>query len=211
MIAHLFKALPMTIILTGCANGIPDITSEKPEAVVRRTRKMFVGVPVLLSMEGSFVALDDKYAVTVAHNKAILDFQNKEYWIHPTCDIAVFRNDSDETANVGLVYKGEAIYHSGYPIGLPMAYNEGSYTGEVDMNDRKGCTQSLTSSVIMQGMSGGGAWNSKGELVGVNVGYTNYVTFPDGSIQESPGVFQSLYGVKDWLKEVTGNDYFNGR
>lgn len=53
---------------------------------------------------------------------------------------------------------------------------------------------------------------TQNDSVGVNVRFVqSFITWSDGTKQYKPGVFQSLYGVKDWLEEVTGNDYFNGR
>lgn len=109
---------------------------------------------------------------------------------------------------MGLVYKDKPVYLSGYPMGLPLAYNQGKYIGDVNMTDRPNCLQSLTDASIMKGMSGGPAWNDNGELVGVNVGWTSLVTWPDGLTTKEPALFQSVYAVKDWIYEITGKDYF---
>ena len=89
---------------------------------------------------------------------------------------------------------------------MPLAKNEGVVIGDVVSSSRPNCVASYTDGVIMSGMSGGGVYNDKGELVGVNVGFSLVATKKDGEKTNMPTIFQSLNAVKGWVKEITGID-----
>lgn len=198
----------VTIVVIGCANGVPTISNDKPDEVVKNTRKMFVGIPVLASIEGSYAVLDENWAVTVAHNAPIMQMTGRETYYHPHCDIALFRIDDGYKMPIGVVYDGGAVKHSGYPLALPFTMNEGVFTGDVVSVSLPNCVMSMSDSVIVKGMSGGGVYNADNELVGVNVGWVDNATKPDGTYLDKPAVWQSLYGVRGWIKQITGNDYY---
>lgn len=193
----------LIVAVSGCAaNGVPTIMDDKPAAIARRTRKMFFGIPVLAGLEGSYAVLDNRWAVTVAHNEAILRATFKEAYYHPECDLALFRIDDGEEVELGLVYEGGKVKHSGYPIGLPLALNEGEFIGDVIVDKHPNCVMSMSTGSVMSAMSGGGVWNDKNELIGVNVG----IGYTDK--HDNITIWQSLYGQKDWIESVTGKDYW---
>jgi hypothetical protein len=165
--------------------------------------KLFVGVPLLLGMEGSTVRLNDEWLLTVGHNAPILAMQLRDVVYHPTCDVALIRSQGISTTSTGLVYPGEKVTHVGYPSAQPLTANVGQYVGDVIQPD--GCQYSATTASVMGGMSGGGVFNSEGELVGVSVGYSKgQVVWDSGEKLNDPTIFISLAGIEDWLSNTTG-------
>jgi len=198
----------VALLLTGCANGLPDVNGNIQDDIEENNEKIFVGIPFFMGLEGSVARLDDEWLVTAAHNKPILALTGKEVFYHPTCDIALVKKHGHSERSVGLVYPGQSVTHVGYPLGLPLSSSEGKYVGDVNVHGWEKCQMSGTTGVIMQGMSGGGVYNKEGQLIGVNHGFVSGdVKWPDKSIH-SPAVFVSLFAVRDWLSSVTGNHYF---
>lgn len=197
--------LIISVFLTGCANGIPT-PSIKSDSMTEGTRKTFVGLPPIASLDGSYAVLSKEWAVTAAHNSPILDMVFDEVYYHEHCDIALFRIDDGFDVKIGRVNFGEKVHHVGYPVYMPLAKNEGIVIGDVVSSSRPNCVASYTDGVIMSGMSGGGVYNDKGELVGVNVGFSLVATKKDGEKTNMPTIFQSLNAVKGWVKEITGID-----
>ncbi|NRF81908.1 trypsin-like peptidase domain-containing protein [Vibrio coralliilyticus] len=196
--------------MTGCANGIPDIKSEIEDEIEASNEKIFVGLPVFASLEGTTVRLDESWLLTAKHNRAILTLQGAEVHYHPYCDIALVRNHGLPQTKVGLVYSGDDVSHIGYPIGLPISSSKGLYIGDIFVDGWDKCQKSASTGVVMAGMSGGGVYNKDGELVGINHGYTNgIITWSNNHVEERPAIFVSLYTVKDWLQSITGKDYFD--
>lgn len=191
--------LPFIVLLVGCvANGLPQgVHRSTPSNAIEETTKMFVGVPTLLALEGSSAKYNNEWRITAAHNKAILIAQNKEFYIHPTCDVALYRERSKGVVIHGLVYPDEAIYHVGYPIGLPIASHIGRYLEEV-LNTDDGCIYSASTSVVISGMSGGGVYNRKGELVGINIGIAKNSTID----LTDKTLFLPLKRVEGWITET---------
>lgn len=203
-----FIVVLVALLLTGCANGIPNIYGNIQDGIKQDNEKIFFGIPLLLGLEGSVARLDNEWLITAAHNKPILKMTGKEVFYHPTCDIALVRKEGRTDRPIGLVYSGQPVTHVGYPLGLPLSSSEGEYVGDVNVNGWDNCQMSGTTGVIMMGMSGGGVYNGAGELIGINHGYAlGDVTWPERTL-ESPAIFVSLYAVRDWLESVTGKQYF---
>lgn len=196
-----------TLVLISCThNGMPSISDEStPEVVVQSTHKMFIGVPMLLSLEASYVTIGNGWALTAAHNKHIITLTGRKVIYHPYCDIALIRVSEDTTTvDLGKVYLRENIYASGYPVNFPLAYSKGEFIGDVILSGSPECVQSLSSFTVMSGMSGGGVWNDKEELVGTVVGILDEATMPDGTVYKDVSVWQPLFAVKDWIYKHTG-------
>lgn len=198
------------LLLSGCANRlVVGVDETTPQVAVDNTHKVFVGIPAFLSLEGSVSRLDSEWMVTAAHNAPLLKAQLKDVFYHPKCDIALYRDRDDSfDGQVGKVYPNQNVYHVGYPTGMPMVSSLGQYAFDVsDPSD--GCVYSATTSGVISGMSGGGVYNEKGELLGVTRGFISETITFNGITVEDPAVFYSLLAVSDWLYEITGKKYFD--
>ncbi len=197
----------ISILLSGCAaNGIPTPLASLPEAIEEGNEKSFVGIPVLLSAEGTTVRLDDEWLLTASHNRLIYSLTYDEYHIHPTCDVALLRSKGAKPEyDLGIVRKNGKITHVGYPMFMPLSASKGVYFQDVIAENVPRCQMSMTTGVLAAGMSGGGVFNDKNQLVGVNHGVFMFRDFDfEGKTYESPAVFTSLFAIKDWIEEITG-------
>lgn len=206
---NILTALLSLLALSGCIsfNSIPSVANENNATALqlKATHKMMVGVPLLASLEGSYTDLGNGWAITAAHNAIITTLTLRESYYNSKYDIALFRTDKkDYKVNLGVVHEGEEITTLGYPVFMPLSSNKGYYITEATSNHRHGADISVISNANMSGMSGGGVWNSKGELVGVIVGNVETVTFPDGHKERGLAAFQSVNAVKEWIKSITG-------
>lgn len=198
--------LILSMVLTGCcANGIPNFTAGVPDIVSDNTHKMTIGL-----LEGSYTTINDEWSITVAHNKPIITLTGRTVFYHPTCDIALIktRGKTDNNVKLGVYYPGDSLHNAGYPpFPLPLAYDKLEYLGDVSgvghLGTDKCPAYSYANGIVMGGMSGGGVWNSKNELVGVNVGFAD-ITELNGVKHDSAFIFVPLLAVKDWIHEVTG-------
>lgn len=203
-----FIVIVLYLMLTGCSSHLIS-GADIDQAIGQNNQKIFVGIPVLASIEGSMTRLDETWLLTAKHNKVILSLQGREVYYHPYCDIALVRSAGTVHASIGMVLNGQDILHVGYPIGLPLSASKGKYVGDVFVQDWDGCQMSATTGVVSSGMSGGGVYNAHDELIGINHGYVSgSVTWPSGEKVSHPAVFVSLYAVKDWLHQITGKDYY---
>jgi hypothetical protein len=193
-------------------NGIPNVTLTSNK-VTERVEKIFVGVPVLLSLEGSSARLDEEWFVTAAHNKLILDTTQGEVYYHPTCDIALVKEEGLGSEVAPLVVN-ESLRLVGYPIGLPISINSGTHIGFVNIADYVNCTATdIATATTISGMSGGGVYNNSDQLVGVVGGVITDDLYINGGLYDKQTLttstyFTNLYEVREWLTEVTGNEYF---
>lgn len=194
----------LTAILSGCAATNGDITGVDPDTlsgVLDNTGKKFVGIPVLLSMEGSYARLNKDWIITAAHNRPILP---QETFYHPTCDVALYKDStaSEGVLEAGVVYYGESVFHVGYPL----AHGEVSQKGVVvgDTVDSDGCRYTITTASVMGGMSGGGVYNQQGELIGITNGISEKLVWEDGRVMDDMTLFITINAVKGWIEQVTG-------
>lgn len=201
-----FYIVFVLLLLTGCT-GIPTPILGFDETT--SNTKYIFAYPI----SASAAQLDDEWVVTSAHNKYVLEITGKEAYYHPTCDIAIYRKDG-KGIKLGIPYAGETLSHLGYAMGLMMTKTEGTFKASVWIKNYPGCEADVLSDAIsVLGISGGGVYNQNQELVGINMGFlTETITLSggnfDGDTMTNPLVFISLYDVRDWLKEVTGNEYF---
>ncbi|UUW39711.1 putative serine protease [Vibrio phage VPMCC14] len=200
------------IALGGCANGkITHDTSVLPKSSLEAVEKVFIGIPLLASMEGSTVRLDDTWVLTAAHNKPILEMQLKDVYYHPTCDIAIYKEPlKGFEITYDKVYIKERVFHTGYPVGLPMSVNAGEVIGNVNMKKYPECRVVATTGVVAKGMSGGGVFDTDGNLLGINHGYaTSTIYWNNGTSLQNGGLFLPLSYVNDWIEDITGKQLFN--
>ncbi|RJX75306.1 serine protease [Vibrio sinensis] len=199
----------LVFCIASCSNGVPTIASRLDKEIEKNNEKIFIGIPFLLGMEASTVRLDENWVITSKHNEPILSLLGTQVHYHPLCDIALINQNGDGRSEVGMVYNGESISHVGYPIGFPLSENAGVYIGEVIVDNWKECTMSASTGVVAVGMSGGGVYNQKGQLVGINHGFLSVnVEWADRSAQ-NPSVFLALFAVREWLEQTTGRRYFD--
>ncbi len=203
---NLILSAALILGLLGCAfNGLPQGVSETtPPNVIENTYKLTFGFLV----DGSSSRLNETWVVTVKHNKFILSTRNPEdVFYHPTCDFALYREPIEEyTGNgVGLVYQNQDIYHIGYPSMMPIVSHKGEFLMDIGSFNGSKCPYSVSTGTVVGGMSGGGLYNNKGELSGVTVGVITSAT--DRSI-EGKSVFLSLYAVRKWIEEITGERFY---
>lgn len=194
-------------ILSGCvSNGITvGLDENTPNNAVIATQKVFVGVPLLLGMEGSVVSIGNGWYITAAHNRAILELQLKDVIYHPECDVALFREEGDsDNVQLSIVIQGETTYTVGYPLSSPISSSKGVYVGDV-VEPNSTCVYSATTSKVTSGMSGGGVWTQDGKLVGVIRGVLKEdVHWEDGRSVSNPSVFVSVNYIRDWIFNHTG-------
>ena len=97
----------------------------------------------------------------------------------------------------GNILKGQGVYH------IDLNFTNNSYF--------KKCNASITDAPIREGMSGGGAFNERGELIGIissmasirNTRLANGEKLPYDRLS----LFVSLNFVKDWLNSEVDNFY----
>lgn len=209
---HLITAL----FLGGCVyNGIPSVSTHNiNQKMMDNTKKMFVGVPVIFSMEGSTARLDENWILTAAHNKFMINMLYDDVYYHPTCDIALIRTDGVNTVHVGALNDGVGVYHIGYPILYPISVNYGKYYSRASIKNYQypNCEYGLSDASSAGGMSGGGVYNTNFNIVGIHVGVlynprTSDARF-DGSPTDKMSMFVPLEYVSEWITEVTGTNFY---
>lgn len=200
------------VLLLGCANGIPYLVTNK-SSISDNTEMIFIGLPLILSMSGSSARLDENWMVTAAHNKFILEVQMKDVYYHPECDIAIYRDEVDTSKNntvpVGVLMFQEQVKHLGYSVGVLLSEGIGTYEGIIKTVEHPNChADILTTAKVMGGMSGGGVYNTKDELVGITSAFANEDFVINGKLIEQPTYAVLLEDVSDWLFQVTGVNYY---
>lgn len=205
---NILIAITLSSLLSGCAiNGFYEgVSDDAPAYVEKISKKNFLGIPPFFAFEGSSIQLNNEWRATAAHNKIL--FLGKEVYYHPRCDFALYKEKSpNQSLKIGIIHEKETLFHTGYPLFWTYSAHKSKYLGEVE-NPQDKCIYSGTDGTLIGGMSGGGVIDSNNSIVGVNVGimYKN-VEF---SVQDelAPTVFISFLSVKDFIKEITGQDYY---
>lgn len=193
------KRLAIALLIAGCGNG-PMVNVEVPSVVEANVYKKFIGVPVLLSVEGSYVRINDDWVLTASHNWPL--FALNEWVKHPDCDIALVKIKGNGGLDGALVYLNGRVFHSGYPIASGFTSTAGNYIGDVVTPGYPNCQMSASTGTIASGMSGGAVTNENGELVGIIHGFaTETVEWPHTS-HHKPVVWTSINVVQDWIDEI---------
>lgn len=188
--------LAIALLITGCSNG-PIVNVEVPQNVEVSVYKKFVGVPVLLAVEGSYVRLNEDWILTAAHNWPL--FPIHKMIKHPDCDIALVKMKGNGGLDDALVYLNGRVFHSGYPLGSGFTSTAGNYLGDLTIESYPDCQMSASTGGMAGGMSGGAVTNENGELVGILHGWaTQTVNWPHVS-QHKPVIWTSINYVQDWI------------
>lgn len=189
------------VILAGC-NAMPDYLADKPDIVINATHKIITPLG-----EASYVTLRPGLALSARHAKTELTVTLRKPQVHPTCDVAKFREPSGIVVELGSAPIGSTVYVSGYPnFPMPMAYNKGTISGYEIVNWRGygECKYGFIEGAIALGMSGGGVWSREGKLVGIAVGWLKYLTtftVPPKELYHNHVIFIPIDYIEDWINK----------
>lgn len=208
---YLFKRSTMILVvalltLSGCVhiNGPLEYANEN-ETNTPSVNYLPVGIPFLLGGHGTSVPITSELSLTAKH-VAKIDFSEVVAY-HPDCDIALIKeeNTGKKLASLGKIHSQESIKTFGRGLTGKTLVGEGKYYQDVNFVDSKmfaRCPASITDAAVQSGMSGGGAFNAKGQLVGIISGMSgSRFRMLDGSEvgNERTSIFVSTYFVRDWL------------
>ncbi len=209
IIKNLLVVLPVTSTLTlsGCAaNGMVMPTTKMANVDFK-----FIGIPGLLSVQGSAVRIDEEWLLTAKHNASFLLFD--EVYEHPDCDIALIKDKGKiaKPLNMRLVGHTEKLTHKGYAgfFAIP-SKGRGEFLQYLTTNN---CTVGLSDAPIWQGMSGGAVYNSNKELVGINSAIIRNIELNPGSAPLKDADRRTAYvpvcskEVGEWMESVTNKNY----
>ncbi|OOF21168.1 S1 family peptidase [Salinivibrio sp. IB872] len=199
-----FGILSLSIWMAGCtvSNGDhrvvtthPPIDMVKPSSLLERGKF------------GTSVPITPTLSLTAAH---VADFsRDKVIAVHPRCDVALIEADNRDLAlpPLGLVYQGDAIEVYGKSSAGNVLNASGHYYMDLMISGFKeveNCPSSITDAPVRGGMSGGGAFNSNGELVGILVGFAHpeKTTLDNGERLDLARmtIFVSINYIHAWLE-----------
>ncbi|WP_281544108.1 trypsin-like peptidase domain-containing protein [Grimontia sp. SpTr1] len=192
--------------LQGCIliNGPLDYADTSNEHDVNY---LAIGIPFVLGGHGTSVPLTPEISLTAKH-VAKLDYSEVIAY-HPDCDVALIKEDNTDKrlASLGTVQTDGGITTVGMGLTGKVLLGKGKYYRDVNFVDSTlfaRCPASITDAPIQSGMSGGGAFNENGELVGIISGMSSSgFRMLDGSTlgNERTSVFVSTLYVRGWLIE----------
>ena len=117
----------------------------------------------------SFVHEQDKYRLEVIQNNGIV-IDARLLSIDIVHDLAVLQVETEQKQffllKNTLLSKGDRIYSMGNPLDLGMTIVEGTYNGLIQISRYQ---KILFSGSLNSGMSGGPAFDTEGEIIGINV------------------------------------------
>ena len=214
-----FKTLiigALSLLATGCAssNG-PLATLESNNANVPVIDYEMVGIPLLYQGFGSSVPITKDLSLTAAHVAKVNWDSVVAY--HPECDIAIIKSDNSKVTSfpdMGLVYVNETVITYGKDGFGNLLSGKGVYHIDLNFTNNsyfKKCNASITDAPIREGMSGGGAFNERGELIGIISSMASTYNTRLANGEKLPydrlSLFVSLNFVKDWLNSEVDNFY----
>lgn len=199
--------------LQGClaSNGRTYLSKEPPEIDYE-----FTGIPLVYMGFGSSVPLTAHLSLTAAHVAELAHVKVVSY--HPSCDVAIIESDNHGKviAKRGLVYQGQKVALYGKRFDSETIQSNGVYHFDlIFVNDKRfrKCQASITDAAVQSGMSGGGAYNEEGELVGIISGLASESTQRlDGEPIDLDrlSVFISINYIRPWLDSVMQDWDYSG-
>ncbi len=199
-------AILIAINLTGCflVNGKLTAVPEKNKPAIKY---LPIGIPFLLGGHGSSVPLTEKLSLTAKHIATYA--YNSVVAYHPNCDVAIIEqeNTKEELVASGYIYPEKYVATYGRGLTGNLLEGTGKYYLDVNFVDSdlfKNCPASVMDAPIQSGMSGGGVYNEKGELVGIISGMSgaNFKLLDGKELNlERVSVFVSTNFVKEWIEE----------
>ncbi|USH03302.1 serine protease [Grimontia kaedaensis] len=200
------------ISLQGCflVNGPLDYAQETNAPSVSY---LPIGIPFVLGGHGSSVPLTSELSLTAKH-VAQLDYSDVIAY-HPNCDVAVIKQSNhDKTiAPLGTVKTKGSVTTVGMGLTGKVLIGHGKYYLDVNFVDSdmfENCPASITDAPVQSGMSGGGAYNKEGELVGIISGMSGSgFRLLDGTElgNERTSIFVSTLHIRPWLLKVVEDFY----
>ncbi|MGL4826539.1 MAG: serine protease [Vibrionaceae bacterium] len=219
--AHLFRrqiaaffAVSITAItITGCIlrNGPLQVVARRDAPAIDFE---ITGVPPFYIGYGSSVPITENLSLTAAH-VARLNYARVIAY-HPICDIALIAADNrgEKFPSMGLVYKNQEVTTYGVNFNGDILVGRGYYRRDLKFVNYfyfYKCPASVMDAPIQNGMSGGGTFNSFGELVGIIVASADKsdTRLVSGEMlpYERISLFVSINYVRDWLVDTVEQYY----
>nr|BCN22397.1 hypothetical protein [Vibrio mimicus] len=211
-----FATLMAALALSGCvsSNGpLQIVTHDKAPAI----NFEMTGIPLIYFGYGSSVPITENLSLTAAH-VAKLNY-DRVIAYHPTCDIALVESDNrgQNFPNMGLVYQDQAVITYGVNGSGDILTGRGHYRMDLNfVNYRyfKDCPASIMDAPVQAGMSGGGTFNSRGDLVGIIAAMADKDNTRLLSGESLPydrlSLFVSINYVRGWLDNAV-KQYYGGQ
>ncbi|WP_434356208.1 serine protease [Parasalinivibrio latis] len=204
---RLLSVIAATLLISACtmSNGKTYVAENPPSIDFE-----FMGVPLLYMGMGSSVPITENLSLTAAH--VAKSNYAKVVSYHPECDIALIESDNagKKLPNLGLIYPGQKVSMYGMDGNDQVLVGTGIYHLDLNFVDNKYfevCPGSVADAPIRQGMSGGGAYNDKGELVGIiaaMAGSDTRLLNGEPLELERLSIFVSINYVRPWLEGYLG-------
>ncbi|OOE48174.1 hypothetical protein BZG11_15150 [Salinivibrio kushneri] len=199
-----FGIVILAFQLGGCtvSNGEHHVVKEHPPVEMIK--------PNSLLQRGKFgtsVPITPTLSLTAAH---VAEFSASDVVaIHPRCDVALIKADNRglQLPDLGLIYQGDTVEVFGKSSAGDVLSAKGLYYMDLmiaGFKEVENCPSSITDAPIRGGMSGGGAFNRSGELVGILVGFAHpeKTTLDSGQRLglERMTIFVSINYIHAWLE-----------
>lgn len=200
-----FLLIASAAFLLGCVSSNGQVEKAEHHPIIHYE---FTGIPLLYFGYGSSVPLTPTLSLTAAHVAKINYASVVAY--HPTCDVALIKSDnrSVNLPELGLIYQGEKVKAFGVNGRGEVVMGTGIYHKDLNfVNSRyfSQCPASITDAPIQSGMSGGGAFNEQGELVGILAAIASKTNtrLLDGRRLDLDrlSIFVSIHFIQPWLEE----------
>lgn len=200
------------LILSGCvfsSNG-----SVTPSKLNLEVDYNLTGIPLLLGTSGSSVPISSEVSITAAH-VAKLSF-SEVIAVHPDCDIALIKsnNSQKQIPKFGYVYPNSTLINGGRNLLGVLVESHGVYVADIQFDNlHSNCSTSISTAPLQSGMSGGGAYNDKLELVGINFAIVKKIKLFDEQYAaveqlERNSAFVPLAFINEWVKQQTGIELY---
>ena len=165
------------LALTGCSVG----HTEYSRTAMQHVDMSVTGIPTILGLGtlGTSIPLTPEYSLTAAHVAKTAVQRVKSY--HPYCDLAIIyhKNDAKTLAQFRSSDIGDPVKMYGYSFisALPVESSGVNLARTTIRNgwNKSPCMAMASNAGVVQGMSGGGVYNSDETLGGVIVGYSGAI------------------------------------
>ncbi|MFV9669482.1 serine protease [uncultured Pantoea sp.] len=165
------------LVLSGCSVG----HTEYSRTAMQHVDMSVTGIPTILGLGtlGTSIPLTPEYSLTAAHVAKTAVQRVKSY--HPYCDLAIIyhKNDAGTLAKFRSGDIGDPVKMYGYSFisAMPVESKGVNLARTAIRNNwnKSPCLAMASNAGVVQGMSGGGVYNSDDTLSGVIVGYSDAI------------------------------------